>query len=733
MDTILAHRTEDGREQTLEEHLLGTAQRAADFAGPFGAADAARIAALGHDLGKGSAAFQRRIRGAKLRADHSTAGAQALFRLPLAHVKRGERPDPQDARTCLLLAYCAAGHHGGLPDGGSPADLPTETTLLARLRRGTEPPEPGTPALPGERPALRAPRRLGNGGFTEAFWTRMVFSCLVDADFLDTETFMQGEQPRGGGADIPALLARFEEKISEIALREGALNRVRGEILRACRAAGECLAPGLFTLTVPTGGGKTLSSMAFALHHAKTYGKRRVVYVIPYTSIIEQTADVFRAYLGDENVLEHHSNVDLDGPDGGDGADPARVKKRLAAENWDAPVIVTTAVQFFESLFSNRPWRCRKLHSLAESVIVFDEAQTLPLPFLTPCVRAIAELTVNYGASCVLCTATQPALGPLFAGLDPALAPREIAPPVETEVFRRVRYESLGSLSDEALAERLSAHEQALCIVPTRAAAQNVFELLPDDSKFHLSTRMTPEHRRRVLAEIKRRTQNGLPCRVVATSLVEAGVDLDFPVVYRAEAGLDSVIQAAGRCNREGKRPASESLVYVYAPEAKYNAHLPHAMRLPVECMREAVRGRDTFDDPETVERYFRKLRAYAGPALDSADILPLFEGGAASGSYGFAEAARKFRLISDGESVTVLVPRSEEAKALAERLKTGERGRDLLRKAGQFSVSVFLPDLAKLPVEQLENDLFLLLDESLYRETTGLVLPDGGSIAIMI
>ena len=718
----LAHLAADGREQSVLEHGSEVAKLAAGFAAPFGAEKAAELAGLLHDIGKYSQAFQRRIRGGSLQVDHSTAGAQEIVKV-----------------APYLLAYCVAGHHGGLPDGGGGGADPSSPTLRGRLKRTVEPYGEFSQEIKPEKVTFRPPKLLGRGGFSAAFWTRMLFSCLVDADYLDTETFMRGSPPpRGSDVTVDELLARLENYITRWQTPDSELNRTRRRILRACLEAGETQAPGLFTLTVPTGGGKTISSLAFALRHAAQFGKSRVIYVIPYTSVIEQTADTFRKVLGEEAVLEHHSNVDF-GDDESGPRDPEKERRKLASENWDMPVVVTTAVQFFESLFANRPSRCRKLHNLADSVIIFDEAQTIPLPYLQPCVRVIAELVVNYGASCVLCTATQPALGPMFAAISPELAPREIAPAVPTSVFRRVRYGHMGQLSDEELARRLNAHEQVLCIVSTRKQAQTVYGLLDKEGSFHLSTLMTPEHRQTVLETVKERLKEGLPCRVVSTSLIEAGVDVDFPAVYRAEAGLDSLVQAAGRCNREGKRPPDESRVYIFRPDSAYTATLPHAMKRPLEIMRAVVRECSELDAPETVERYFTALRQFTGEEIDRKRIVPRFENGMQDPrrpSFPFAEVDRDFRLIEENTRA-VLIPRTKEAAEAAARLQNGERSRTLLRKAGRYAVNVYqgyfnaLND--KRALEPLEEDLFLLTDPSLYSESTGLAIMSDTGVGIFL
>ena len=716
----LAHRAEDGREQSILEHGRNVAKLCAGFAAPFGAE---KLAGLLHDIGKYSGAFQRRIRGENIQVDHATAGAGECFQLRQA-----------------AAAFCIAGHHGRLPELGTSDDGPELPSLCGRMNRAKQGRLEPYGAWQGEITPPEAPPRMPSDPLDDFFFIRMLYSCLVDADHLDTEWFMQGKVERGGGLDMAALDQCFQQKIQKWFPPKGALNERRCTILERCTDQGERQPPGLFTLTVPTGGGKTTASLAFALRHAKTHGLKRVVYVIPYTSIIEQTADTFRKVLGDDAVLEHHSNVDF-GDDESGSPDPEKTRKKLAAENWDLPVVVTTAVQFFESLFANRPSRCRKLHNLADSVIIFDEAQTIPLPYLLPCVRAIAELTVNYGASCVLCTATQPALGPMFTDIAPELALREIAPEIPAQVFQRVRYEHLGQLSDEALAQRLGGHEQALCIVSTRKQAQAVYDLLDPADSFHLSTLMTPEHRREVLAEIRRRLdpRHPRPCRVVSTSLIEAGVDVDFPAVYRAEAGLDSIVQAAGRCNREGKRPLDESRVYIFQPDSKYIATLPYSILRPIDVMHSVIRDCPALDAPEAIERYFTGLHLFTGEGLDSKQIVSLFEAGMQDPyhpSFPFAEAAQAFHLI-DRNTRAVLIPRTEEARALAARLRRGERSRALLRKAGQFSVNVYEDHFdalnAKGALDILEPDLAVLTDPSLYSETTGLELLADDGVGIFL
>lgn len=551
----------------LQDHLLAVSALAASFANPFNATAWAAGAGRWHDLGKFRAPFQRYIRistglepqgahleGAPGRVTHSTAGA--LW----AQQKSGAAG--------RVLAYLIAGHHAGLHDWTAGLEYRlSQDDARSELDESLSA-DPASDILDQSDlpPDLRATPG-GAEGF--ALWVRMLFSCLVDADFLDTEAFMDAAKAgrRGDWPEISSLRARFEAQMLELDRNAShtPVNALRREVRSHCLAAA-VLPPGLFSLTVPTGGGKTLSSMAFALEHARRHGKRRIVYVIPYTSIIEQTADIFRGLFGDA-VIEHHSNAESD-------PEQETARSRLACENWDAPIVVTTSVQCFESLFAARPSRCRKLHNLVDSVIVLDEAQLLPPDFLQPILDVLNLLTRHYGVTVVLSTATQPALASRdyfdpqkkIRGLDQV---REIIPDPD-ELYRRLKRVDVRLPADwrtaiawEDLAGRLTAHESVLAIVNTRRHARELHRLMPAGT-LHLSALLCGAHRSAVIAGIKSRLAAGIPTRVISTQLVEAGVDLDFPVVYRALAGLDSIAQAAGRCNREGRLPTGE--VHVFIP-----------------------------------------------------------------------------------------------------------------------------------------------------------------------
>ena len=567
--------------QTLQNHSVNVGEMAAEFARVFGAQEVACQTGKLHDLGKYSEAFNHRLHGGSS-VDHATAGAKIAV----------ERWGNVIGK---LMAFCIAGHHAGLANGNGEGDNRRTLKQRLALKFGEDIPTldnlwqqeiklPETLSAPPLKADAHHPF------FSYAFFTRMLYSCLVDADYLDTEAFYSNLEnkavERGGYPDLNALQHNFNQFINdfrrriaqapeqtEAEKRNAVLNRLRSEILdNAVEQAAQ--AQGLFTLTVPTGGGKTFTSMAFALEHAKRHGMRRVIYVIPFTSIIEQNAAEFRKVfgeLGEQAVLEHHSTFD----DGKLQNEATKDKLRLASENWDAPIVVTTAVQFFESLFADRSSRCRKMHNIAGSVIILDEAQMLPLNLLLPIMQAIKELAQNYRCSVVMCTATQPAVqaeNGFYRGFENV---REIAPK-PTALFdklRRTTVQHIGTQTDADLLAKLAEHPQMLVIVNNRRHARSLYDQAKHlDGTFHLTTLMCAKHRSQKLDEIRGRLKNGEPCRVIATSLIEAGVDVDFPLVMRAEAGLDSVAQAAGRCNREGKRPSENSFVWIFAPEEQWKA-----------------------------------------------------------------------------------------------------------------------------------------------------------------
>ncbi|MBQ9493483.1 MAG: CRISPR-associated helicase Cas3' [Oscillibacter sp.] len=711
------------RTQTVKAHIEAVSQRCGEFANAFGAGKQGAWIGLAHDIGKCSAAFQERLQGGKI-VDHATAGAVECLNAD---------------KDALWAAECVAGHHSGLADLGNYRDAVEEATLWGRLNKGRKGKIPGYQSPVTLFPAPPPPP-CGTDALSWSFYIRMLYSCLVDADFLDTEHFMSaGSVQRDGGEPLSVLLDRLMEKKvrpwlkaaddpdPSLCRRRAEILQKRCDILRTCLEAGT-RPKGLYTLTVPTGGGKTISSMAFALRHALARGMVRVIYVIPYTSIIEQTAEIFRDIFGAENVLEHHSGERTSGK-GTDNEDyigsRQETQAALAMENWDAPVIVTTAVQFFESLYANRPAKCRKLHNIANSVIIFDEAQTLPTPHLLPCVAAMANLVKQFRATAVLCTATQPALDGLFR--EHGIEPKELYPNAETlyEPFRRVTFRNAGTLDAEQLAEHLRTFSQALCIVNSRKAAQEVYQKLPQEGSYHLSTLIYPAHRRTILAEIRQRLSDGLPCRIVSTSLVEAGVDVDFPAVWREMAGLDSILQAAGRCNREGRRSAEDSVVTVFEGVSR----TPQMLERNIGAAREVLKNGVCPDAPETVARYFHAYLDLAGrEALDVTQMVKAFREGFKGRSLPFRTVAENFHMI-DSSTKIVYIPQGN-GKKLLEQLEFAGPSRSLYRKLGQYAVNVYERQYQELlnagSIEALDNDSAVLRDETKYSQQTGLSVDAG-------
>lgn len=718
--------------QLLSVHLLAVADGAAERAGKFGAGQLGRVAGLAHDLGKYSNEFQQRLEG-KAKVDHATAGAQEVYK----------RYGPMVGG---VLAYAVAGHHGGLPDGAAG----DEKNLPGRLKKTAIPdyqayleelvlPELTTADLA----RLPMPADKCMGAFSRAFFIRMLYSCLVDADYLNTEEFMVPHKSaaRTKTVSMKILLARLHAHLDKFGECNGEkpspINVARQDILSQCLSMAQHK-PGLFTLTVPTGGGKTYSSLAFGLTHAVEYEKDRVIYVIPYTSIIEQNAQVFREALeedGDESpvVLEHHSNFEY--PDTSfEDWNPGEKAHRLASENWEAPVVVTTAVQFFESLFANKSTRCRKLHNMANSVIILDEAQMMPVEFLKPCLWALAELVLNYDVTVVLCTATQPAVKPLLpAGLQPVEImsdPKKLQQP-----FKRATVEYAGAMTDDQVAGAMAKQQQVLTIVNTRKHARLLFDKLEQqvsDGNYHLSARMCPAHRKQVLDTIRKALKAGKPCRVVSTQLIEAGVDVDFPIVYRAEAGLDSITQAAGRCNRESRRKKGGRVI-VFKPEKHgmpSRGRFQEVADLAREAMRWAARNGEDIQSPEAIEHYFSEFFATEKDYLDAKGIIQSLDAGKRQLAFPFPEIAQKFQLI-DSATVPVVVHWGERSKQLMDEAEAHPFPASRVRSLQPYVVQIYQFELAALEkakvIKMVGPVMRFVTDRDFYDECFG--LKDAGEV----
>lgn len=718
--------------EPLEKHLEQVSRRAAEFADAFSAPDWGMLLGRWHDLGKYSARFQQYLRNSADpdaseetggHIDHSTFGARYAAKKMGGH--RGQ-----------LLAFCIAGHHAGLPNAHATDAAEERSTLEFRLNTKDISAVSSLPISDAPVPECKVPFQLraGNEGFQIAFFTRMLFSALIDADRLATEAFCEPPIAAERAKEKPSLTELFDAlgaylRRKQLDAPKSVVNQSRARVLAECISAAD-LGPGFFSLNVPTGGGKTLSSLMFALRHALTHGLRRIVVAVPFTTVIEQTADVYREALGPlakRALVEHHSNVN-----------PRRDTRqnKLATENWDAPLIVTTNVQLYESLFASAATPCRKLHRLARSVIILDEAQTIPIEFLRPTLLALRELVDHYACTVVLCTATQPALEQrdgFQIGIDRG-AIREIIPdaPELYAKLKRIQIEHLGRLSDDELVGRLAGESAVLCIVNTRRHASGLFDLLAkksaDGANFHLSTWMCAEHRRDALSTIRQRLKGGEPCRLISTQLIEAGVDIDFPCVYRAPAGYDSIAQAAGRCNREGRMASGK--VYLFDAET-----LP-----PVGLLRHAAQaGRELaerFGDPlapEAIEAYFRRFYWSQQHRWDSEEVLAQFEDDLRDPRLRlqFREAAARYKLIRDDQAC-VLVGYNDDARAIRRRLLRGEPADfRLLRLAQRYTVNVWGNLLRELSRKSLvienQSGIWLLLNDSAYTAEKGLSLEASG------
>lgn len=722
--------------QKLHEHLNEVGRLSGVNGRKFGAENAASLAGVLHDLGKFTLGFQRRLEGEQIRVDHSTAGASEVLRLANS---------VNDRSIAQIIAHAIAGHHAGLPDSIGELDERLKKTPAEALdpiwRNEIAPIATDLPPAGfnwGASPDAKA--------FRLAFFGRMLFSCLVDADFRDTEAFYCKAEGRTPDRDWPFLqviiddlIARFDRHMEKFAnAADTPVNRLRGEILTHVRDRAES-GVGLFTLTVPTGGGKTLASLAFALEHAKRHGLERIVYAIPFTSIIDQTAAIFRDVLGDDVVLEHHSSIDEEKCERAE----IRDKRKLAMEDWVAPIVVTTNVQLFESLHSNRPSRCRRLHNLAKSVIVLDEAQTIPRPLLRPCLATLDELARNYSASIVLCTATQPAVtAPQLKGALALREGHELAPDPKRlhQELRRIRLVLLGERTDEQLLAELGATEQGLVIVNSRAHALALYKAAKAaglEGALHLTTRQYAAHRREILADVRKRLEMGSPCRLIATSLVEAGVDFDFPRVWRAEAGLDQIAQAAGRCNREGKRPIEQSIVGVFrSPEHKTP---PEIALLAGDMERIEKDHANDLLSPEAMRDYFGEGYWRMGDqALDKKSVLEAYRLSAGKVSFDYRKVAEDFRMIDDGMA-PVIIARDDKARMALDGLRAGWLTPGAASRELQ-SYIVQVPPRARVTllqhgrirfVEKFGDQFAVLETEDIYKNDTGLVWEDAEYLAL--
>jgi CRISPR-associated endonuclease/helicase Cas3 len=717
--------------QKLGDHLINTSNIVKYLTDSKFFGELAEIAAFLHDVGKYSEAFQNRLNGSKKHVDHSSAGAQLVKEL--AGVNRNKQ------FIADLIAYCIAGHHSGLPDYGSKYDHPSNPTLLARLKREIE--DYSNFFDEFDLNKINIPDQINlsptraDGQFSISFLVRMIYSSLVDADFLETESFFRNDVKRGCFPSINGLFEKTALFLEQFQNPTSAINIKRTELLNDCLSQAH-LPKGLFSLIIPTGGGKTFTSLAFALKHAKQHNLCRVVYCIPFTSIIEQTAESFRKILGADVVLEHHSNFDwhiyLDtlNLDGQDKLKNTAVQKlKHASENWDIPIIITTNVQFFESLFSNKSSRCRKLHSLVNSAIIFDEAQMIPLDYLEPCMMGLAELITNYGSSIIFCTATQPPLEKFFQKNIQQKA--LISNPEDNyRFFKRVSVKNIGTKTDEEISELMNSKAQVLCIVNTRKHANGLFSMIKECGRFHLSTLMCPDHRKKVIHKIKSQLITGDTCRVVSTQILEAGVDIDFPVGLRALAGLDSIVQTAGRINRENRYQSS--VIFVFQPDSNFVKIVPAYIRQTSDVARIIM---DQYKDPisiEALDAYYQLIfDLQSRDAFDKKSIMACFEKGIIDEpNFDFKTASERFKLI-ENDTTSVIIPWNKHAENEIHRLKFSEYPSTYLRTLQPYTVNIYPQEFAALwrsgfiDIVQERFAILKELSEEVYNPEMGLVIPD--------
>lgn len=752
----------NGERETVAKHLREVSTLAGEFAAEFGAREEGEFTGLLHDFGKYGELFRKRLEGQVSGVDHWTAGAWECF----------------DRAKVLgvAAAMCVQGHHVGLKQATKDALKQIAPRAWATNSLGLKPSDENPTVLrerfDADGLSTKPPRKslldwdkLGNGEpAAQMLNVRMLFSALTDADFLCTERHFDGEGAYSERLNIPVLspeacLASLEKHIQRIEQKSKATEEVKGlrrGLNRDCCMAAS-VPPGLFTLTAPTGTGKTLAMLAFALRHALLHGLRRVVVVVPYLTILEQTVKEYRAALAeayptgllDSVILEHHSLAETRESKDRDQLEQeeANRRRKILTENWRAPFVVTTNVQFLESLFANRPSACRKLHNLAHSVVLMDEVQTIPTRLVVPTLAALSALSSGFRTSIVLATATQPAFGHLeqhveklaLAGWRPQEMVSDTVALFSNAVRTRVEWPVRGEQASwDELADRLRKERQALCVVNLKKHAVELFKALDggnEDGVFHLSTSMCPAHRTKVLDEIRRRLDGGIErCLLISTQCVEAGVDVDFPSVFRAMAPLEAIAQAAGRCNRNGRR--KEGVVRVFRPEPDGHCQYPNktyelAANVTEALLQERKQAGLSIHDPATFRAYYERLYDLSRPDEQHKQLRL-----ALSDLLDFELVAKEYRII-DQASINVVVPYDQEIFAgLATEIRNGRLSRDWISKARPYTVGVSWPardamlrswlEPVPLSYKDMAEDWFLLGNRAVYDPSIGLLRPEG-------
>lgn len=721
---IIAHKSKDGREQSLQEHGQNVAKMAASFAAPFGGEKFAERIGVSHDAGKNTVGFQQYIQA----PDKNAKSPHAI----IAAALNCQAND-------VLSAVITEGHHSGLHN-----ILDTITNVRAAFAERSQ-----DIATAREHFSTDAINQIEiipefarkNKVFGQYAFTKMEFSCLTDADYQDTERFMRGYSPRSYNYDsFSDIYDMFRKHIqpwidkdnkmvgenNQQLTKNEEINHMRTQMMLQCLNAGSNSRKGdIRTLSIPTGGSKTLSSFAYAIAAAKNDKSiKRIIVVIPFNTITTQTASVLRGIVGEKNILENHSGFDFE--------DSKQGKLlQYASENWDIPIVVTTNVQFFESFFSNKPSKSRKLHNIADSVIIFDEVQQLPVKYLKPCIKCIESLAANFGSRIVLSTATQPALEPYFE----TIKSREIIDDSESYVkpFRRCSIENIGTVTAKNLTERIQKHKQCLCVVNEKEEAKAIYTAIENGrckNLYCLTTDITPYDREKLLRQIRQNLKDDEPCIVISTSLIESGVDVDFPYGYRELYGLDSILQTAGRVNRNGLRDCGSSTLFVFdGPQEEYRALRNGTSRGCNESdnKKSITRGilqKYDVDSPKAIHEYFSMLYSYKCDGLDEFDIVKMAD----SRLVPFQDISRKFKIINE-DTVTVIIPQTAEASELIDKIRKQTATKDDIRKAGKYAVSVkrnkydkYLAASAEVLTTKIyddteEPDICSLMDMRLYTD----------------
>ena len=719
-----AHTREDGERQTVKAHLIGVSKLAEGFSVDF-LKPLAKKASYDHDIGKYALKYQWRLDDDNIKFSHAACGA-------IEYKKLADKND----YFAPLMEYCIAGHHTGLMDGGTSADNSDSPTLSGTLKRGNEytgdsdysaytteiefatlTQEEITPPLN----ELRSPNDPVEFIERYAFFTKFVFSCLTDADFLDTETFCDENIERGMSGDFKKALDKLNRELSDMP-SDNPLRQARSRIQQQA-FDNSVNKSHISILDMPTGSGKTLCSLKLVLES----GKKRIIYVIPYTSIIEQTANKFEKMFGDVlPVLQHHSNYSYDGNTEEEKKTAEKLKK--TCENWDAPLIITTSVQFFQSLYHYKGSALRKLHNLRDSVIVFDEIHLIPTNLLRPCLKAVGYITKYLNSEALFLSATMPDFSKLFDKFLPDVNYNKLVTDrTDFKHFKKCTYTDMGETSLETIAEKTSQCENALIVVNTKKTAAELYKLVQGE-KYHLSANMTPAHRSRVIEVVRKKLENGEHITVVSTSLVEAGVDLDFNTVFRQLSGLDSILQAGGRCNREGRD--DKGYVYVFDIDETYRKGSDLAMRInktkgllkkysditSYDCIKEYYDGIFDFNQSRIAENSIAKYNEQSNSFDRQGLMLPY--------SIPFRSYAMQFEYISaDTISIVIDDPNDQTCHELVETLRKGDMS--VRRALQKYSVSVYMNVFKDLYSQGVLNDhgtgVFILENQTYYNNETGL------------